>query len=180
MKTKNDVLDFWFKELEPKEWYSKNHKLDQKITDFFLETHKAATKGELFSWRTDVEGRLAEILVLDQFSRNMFRDSPKAFEFDGLALALAQEASLKPELHNLGSEKKSFVYMPFMHSESFLVHEEALRLFSQPGLENSLEFELKHKKIIERFGRYPHRNKTLGRESTAEEIEFLKEPGSSF
>ena len=174
------VLEFWFSVLTPKDWFAKNETLDKKISDLFLETYNSACRGELFAWRKTIEGRLAEIIVLDQFSRNIFRDDPRAFQFDSLALTLSQEASLKPEVKELPLGKKAFLYMPFMHSESLIVHEQAVILFSEPGLENNLDFEHRHKKIIEQFGRYPHRNVILGRESTVEEIDFLKGPGSSF
>tara|TARA_R110000868_G_scaffold117600_12_gene312390 strand:+ start:12102 stop:12638 length:537 start_codon:yes stop_codon:yes gene_type:complete len=177
---KQTVLDFWFSQLSPSDWYKKDEALDQKISDLFLNTYLQATKGELYHWRGSIEGRLAEIIVLDQFSRNIFRNDAMAFRFDALALILAQEASSKVEAKTLAPTKKAFLYMPYMHSESLSVHDEAVRLFSEPGLENNLKFELKHKEIIERFGRYPHRNKILGRTSTQEEIEFLKQPGSSF
>jgi uncharacterized protein (DUF924 family) len=174
------VIDFWFSELTPSNWYEKSEPLDNKIKDLFLKTYNKAICGELFSWRETMKGRLAEIIVLDQFSRNMFRDDAKAFQYDSLALTLSQEASTQSSLSDLSTVQKSFLYMPFMHSESLIIHDEAVRLFSETGLENNLNFELRHKKIIERFGRYPHRNKILGRESSAEEIEFLKEAGSSF
>ena len=177
---KEKVLDFWFSELDPKDWYRKDDSLDKKISDLFLETYHQATKGELSDWRGSIEGRLAEIIVLDQFSRNIFRDNAKAFQYDCVALTLSQEASLKPEVKELSIKQKAFLLMPFMHSESLKVHEKAVELFSEKGLENNLEFEIRHKKIIEQFGRYPHRNKILGRVSTAQEIEFLTQPGSSF
>lgn len=174
------VLDFWFSELQPKQWFVKDEALDKQIADRFLATYHQATQGELFTWRDSMEGRLAEIIVLDQFSRNMFRSDAQCFKFDSLALVLAQEASIRPEAQELPPQKRAFLYMPYMHSESLVVHEEAVCLFSEPGLESNLEFEYKHKKIIERFGRYPHRNEILGRTSTPEELAFLKESGSSF
>ncbi|MFT6068028.1 MAG: hypothetical protein ACJAT2_002188 [Bacteriovoracaceae bacterium] len=180
MDDRQKVLDFWFKELEPKDWYKKDDELDKNILDNFLGTYEKAIRGELFSWRSTIDGRLAEIIVIDQFSRNIFRGDRRAFEFDSLALILSQEASRLNEAKELESKKKAFLYMPFMHSESQLVHEEAVKLFSEPGLEGNLDFEFKHKKIIDQFGRYPHRNEILGRKSTPEEIEFLKGPGSSF
>lgn len=175
-----EIIEFWFDELSPKDWYKKDLVFDQEIITRFKKTYEQAICGELSHWRTSIEGRLAEVIVLDQFSRNMFRDKSQAFQFDSLALILAQEASKDPKVSELASNKKSFLYMPFMHSESLSVHKEAVRLFTEVGLEGNLEFELKHKVIIERFGRYPHRNKILGRESTTEEIEFLAGPGSSF
>ncbi len=174
------VLNFWFEELQPKNWFEKSNDLDEDIKTRFLETYKAAFAGELFFWRDTAKGRLAEIIVLDQFARNIFRDQGQAFAGDSLALVLAQEAVHNASDNELSTTEKSFLYMPYMHSESKLIHEQAVKLFSQPGLEFNLDFELKHKKIIDQFGRYPHRNDLLGRESTKEEMDFLKQPGSSF
>jgi len=174
------VLHFWFEEIESKKWWVKDPAFDQLIRERFADVHGQAARGELFGWRKTAEGRLAEIIVLDQFSRNMFRDSPAAFAQDNLALVLAQEAIFAGFDKSLSEKQCSFLYMPFMHSESLAIHELAVELFSKPGLEGNLDFEMKHKVIIEKFGRYPHRNKILGRESTAEEFEFLKQPGSGF
>jgi uncharacterized protein (DUF924 family) len=176
----SDVLEFWFVESTPKNWFTKDLEYDKKIIDRFMTYYNAAIKGELFHWRETIEGRLAEIIVLDQFSRNMFRADARSFQYDSLALVLAQEACDLPEAKSLEPTKRAFLYMPFMHSESLKIHEKAVELFSETGLENNLEFEHKHRVIIERFGRYPHRNEILGRESSAEEIEFLKGPNSSF
>ena len=117
---------------------------------------------------------------MDQFSRNLFRDQPESFAFDSMALGLAQETIRLNADRDLPIQQRPFVYLPLMHSESPLIHASAVELFQQPGLENNLAFELQHKKIIDRFGRYPHRNEILGRISTPEEVEFLKQPGSSF
>ena len=143
-------------------------------------TLEAASRCELFTWRATPEGRLAEILVLDQFSRNVYRDTARAFAQDALALALAQELVASGQDRSLPTAQRVFAYMPYMHSESAVIHEQALTLFAQPGLENNLDFERRHKAIIDRFGRYPHRNAVLVRTSTAEELAFLSEPGSSF
>jgi len=134
----------------------------------------------LFDWRSNALGRLAEIIVLDQFSRNIFRDQSSAFAWDAQALVLAQEAVTAGALEQLESSQQAFLIMPYMHSESKMIHEQAIKLFSRPGLEFNLDFEKRHKVIIDRFGRYPHRNEILGRQSTAEEQEFLKQPGSAF
>ncbi|KPD22361.1 DUF924 family protein [Idiomarina abyssalis] len=174
------VLDFWFKELTPKQWFAKSDELDNTIAKRFSDTLKAAAEGELWHWRETPHGRLAEVIVLDQFSRNIYRGSPRAFGQDVIALVLAQEAVEKGADKLLDASEKAFLYMPYMHSESALIHEKAMRLFSQPGLENNYKFEVRHKEIIDRFGRYPHRNRVLGRESTPEEEDFLKQPGSSF
>lgn len=182
MEAKN-ILHFWFNECTPEEWFKKDEAFDQKIRALYLETLKKAAAGELWSWRETLSGRLAEIIVLDQFSRNAYRDTAPSFAQDAMALALAQEAvevlKKQPE-EKISTAQKAFLFMPYMHSESLKIHEQAVILFSEPGLENNLDYEWKHKKIIERFGRFPHRNKILGRNSTPEEIEFLKQPGSSF
>ncbi len=172
-----DILNFWFEELTPKQWWIKDLELDETIKRRFELTHQAAMAGELFSWRTSAEGRLAEVIVLDQFSRNMYRDLPASFASDPLALALAQAAVSVGDDLKLTDQQKPFLYMPYMHSESLLIHDQAMKLFKD--LPN-MEFEIKHRDIIVRFGRYPHRNAILGRESTAEELAFLEQPGSSF
>lgn len=174
------VLRFWFEESEPRQWWAKDAVFDALIRQRFADLHQAAAAGELFEWRKASRGRLAEILVLDQFSRNLFRDQAMAFACDGMALVLAQEAVAVQADQALEPVQRCFMYMPYMHSESLQIHQQALSLFRQPGLEFNLEFELKHKAIIERFGRYPHRNVALGRTSTEEELAFLKLPGSSF
>ena len=180
-----DIIDFWFQELGNTERVAKNADLDNTIRQRFAATLLAAARGELAEWRSTLMGRLAEIIVLDQFSRNIYRDDPRAFAQDPQALTLAQE--LLTQLHHktvsansLTLEQLSFAYLPFMHSESLQLHKVAVQLFSLPGLESNLSFELKHQAIIARFGRYPHRNAILGRVSTPEEIEFLEQPGSGF
>jgi len=161
MTTYPEIINFWFEKIKPESWWKKDEDFDQTIRDRFVDVYEQAAKGELFEWRQDALGWLAEIIVLDQFPRNMFRDTPRAFS-------------------TVTAIQKSFLYMPLMHSESPLIHETAVDLYSQPGLEYNLDFEKKHKAIIDRFGRYPHRNAILGRKSTDEEVEFLKGPESSF
>jgi uncharacterized protein (DUF924 family) len=175
-----EIIDFWFTELEPKQWWQKDLKFDAMIQNRFGSLHQQAKAGELFEWRETALGSLAEIIVLDQFSRNIYREKPESFACDPLALALAQVAISKGFNAELSQTERGFLYLPFMHSESKLIHIEAVKLFESLGNSNNLEFEHKHKAIIDRFGRYPHRNGILGRESTAEEIEFLKQPNSSF
>lgn len=175
-----EVHHFWFKTLNPKDWFKKSKALDHRIAATFGAQVVHARAGKLDYWRVTPVGRLAEILVLDQFSRNIYRDSAEAFAGDELALQLAKDAIEVGAPEALSTPERAFVYMPFMHSESLAEHDRALTLFSEPGLENQLKYEHGHRKILERFGRYPHRNTALGRESTSEEIEFLKQPGSSF
>ncbi len=175
-----DVIRFWFEEIEPAQRFKKDSEFDELIRERFKQTHKLASQGLLYTWRDHPLDALAEIIVLDQFSRNMFRDSPKAFAQDTLALVLAQEAIRRKMDNELEPLHRAFLYMPFMHSESPEIHEIALYLFDQPGLEDNYNYELKHKAIIDRFGRYPHRNEILRRKSSAEELEFLSQPGSGF
>lgn len=174
------ILEFWFDELKPAMWWKKDKSLDQLIGQRFGEVHRQATRGELWPWRQTPGGRLAEIILLDQFSRNIHRDRPESFAHDGMALVLAQEAIAVSADQALPVVQRSFLYMPFMHSESLAIHEQAVMLFNTPGMESSLDFELRHRDILRRFGRYPHRNHVLGRASTEEELHFLTQPGSSF
>lgn len=174
------VLQFWFHEIAPAQWWKVDAAFDQLIKERFSELHGRATRAELFEWRNEPRGRLAEIIVLDQFSRNMYRGNGLAFAADTMALALAQEAVASKADLTLSPDERVFLYMPYMHSESKVVHEVAERLFKESGPKGNYDFELRHKAIIDRFGRYPHRNAILGRQSTAEELAFLAEPGSSF
>jgi uncharacterized protein (DUF924 family) len=174
------VLDFWFEALTPAQWFKKDLAMDRTISERFGALHARVAQCECFAWRQTAQGRLAEIIVLDQFSRNIYRDDSRAFATDALALALAQEAVAAQADVALTSAQRVFLYMPYMHSESAAIHTLAMKLFDQPGLENNLDFEVRHKAIIDRFGRYPHRNALLGRASTDEELAFLKQPGSSF
>ena len=136
--------------------------------------------GELFEWRDEPQGRLAEIIVLDQFSRNIFRNTREAFAQDGMALVLAQEAVRAQVDTSLTPIERSFLLLPYMHSESKQIHVLAEQLYRTFAPQDNYEFELKHKDIVDRFGRFPHRNVILGRVSTDEELEFLKQPGSAF
>jgi len=174
------ILDFWFEAIDRSLWFKKDIGFDRLLIERFGALHAQATLGELYTWRESAQGRLAEIIVLDQFSRNLFRDSPKAFAQDGMALVLAQEAVRFGADAELSAQQRVFLYMPYMHSESLAIHETAVELFTRNGIAGNLDFELKHKAIIERFGRYPHRNAILDRASTAEETAFLSQPGSSF
>ena len=174
------VLSFWFEHHGPDQWWAKDPAFDEAIRTAFGVLHARAACGELYDWRVGPEGRLAEIIVLDQFSRNLYRDDPRAFACDGMALALAQEAVRIGADQAVPLEQRSFFYMPYEHSESPRIHALAVPLFESLGDPKSLDYELRHKAIIDRFGRYPHRNKTLSRTSTAEEIAFLETPGSSF
>ena len=179
MKAQN-ILHFWFDELTDKQYFAKDAALDETIRTRFGAILEAAMRCELFGWRASPEGRLAEIIVLDQFSRNVYRDTPLSFAQDALALSLAQELVASGQDSALSTAQRRFAYMPYKHSESLLIHAQAMQLFALPGLEEAMDFEQRHQSIIARFGRYPHRNAVLGRTSTAEETAFLNQPGSSF
>jgi len=177
MQIISDILQFWFQETTPKQRFTKDPEFDAQVKNRFESTYWDIVKGQTSSWRSTPEGRLAEIIVLDQFARNMFRDDKQSFEADELALSLSKEAIASGDDMKLPEDQRQFIYMPFMHSESREVHEEALALFTEKGTESTLEYEIKHKAIIDRFGRYPHRNEVMGRTSTPEELEFHKSHG---
>jgi len=175
-----EVIAFWFDDTDPAQRFRKDPEFDRLISARFSELHRLARAGELSGWRAEPLGTLAEIIILDQFSRHLFRNTPQAFAQDSLALTLAREMVRRGQDRELAPEHRAFAYMPYMHSESRAIHRQAIALFDQPGLEESLRHEKRHKEIIDRFGRFPHRNDILGRESTQEELAFLKQPGSRF
>lgn len=174
------VLEFWFNETTKPFWFAKSDDFDTLLKDKFLTMLQSASLGECDEWRTTLQGRLAEIIVLDQFSRNIYRNTPNAFAQDSMALALAQELVKQPDFSQLSIVERNFALMPLMHSESKVVHEKAVALFEKFSDNNTLDFELKHKVIIDKFGRYPHRNAILGRVATPDEVTFLAQPNSSF
>lgn len=179
-ETAESVLTFWFDDLSPEQWWKVDPALDRRIQDRFGCLLEAAAAAELHDWRSSLRGRLAEVIVLDQFSRNVHRGTPRAFSQDPMALALAQEAVRAGALQALSLVERSILLLPYMHSESAAIHVAAEALYREHAPETNYQFELKHKVIVDRFGRYPHRNAILGRKSSPEETAFLKEPGSSF
>ena len=174
-----EVLSFWFEETKPRLWFSATARFDRQVHERFLTLLQAAAAAELSDWRSSYAGRLAEIIVLDQFSRNIYRGTPQAFAQDSMALALAQEAVAAGALLSLDENQRHFLLMPYMHSESAVIHRVAGPLFRQYASVGH-RHEVQHKAIIDRFGRYPHRNAILGLDSTTEELEFLQQPGSGF
>jgi len=174
------VLQFWFHEITPAQWWKVDPALDGLIAERFGELHRQAVRAELFEWRSAPLDRLAEVIVLDQFSRNIHRNDRRAFEADALALGLAQEAVAAQADLALAQEERLFLYMPYMHSESRAIHGVAEPLFRERAPKDNHDFELRHKAIVDRFDRYPHRNELLGRPSTPEEVAFLGQPGSKF
>jgi len=168
------VVKFWFEGKGFQDWFfSKKPGFDSLVRKKFLKTYRAIVRGETAHWRTTPRGRLAEIIVLDQFSRNMFRDTPEMYRYDALALALAQEALRAGADKKLTKDERMFMYVPFEHSESKKIQRESLRLFKQIWNKKNLKYAIDHKRIIDRFGRFPHRNAILGRKSTAAEKKFM-------
>jgi uncharacterized protein (DUF924 family) len=173
MRSFEDVLKFWFVDHGRDDWFGGKPEFDAILAAEFADTHAAVARGEAWEWRRTPEGRLAEIIVLDQFSRQLHRKSPLAFANDAMALALAQEAVAGGHDQRIDLGRRTFIYMPYMHSESLIVHQEAQRLFQQMGNVETLDYEMKHVDVLRRFGRYPRRNEALGRQSTPEELGYI-------
>lgn len=166
---------FWFKDCGPDDWFFKKKKsFDALLRRRFLKLYWEVVHGEHADWRKSPKGRLAEIIIIDQLSRNMFRGTPGMFAHDSLGLALAQEAVRAGADKKMKQWEKVFMFLPYMHTESKKIQRESLRLFKLIGDKQNTWYAKDHKKIIDRFGRYPHRNKILGRRSTAAEKKFMK------
>ncbi len=195
----DDILDFWFGELDDqgraspnqrKLWWQKSDEFDRTIRHQFLDDYEAIVAGDVERWRSTARGALATIIVLDQFSRNMFRDTPKMYAADPLAREVCCEGLEAGFDEELAFDERVFFYMPLEHSESIADHELCEEAFTRlrdtapeslvADAEYYLDYARQHRVIVDRFGRYPHRNAILGRASTNDELEFLKEPGSSF
>ena len=186
-----EVLDFWFgRSDEPgygefrNQWFQKDEAFDREVTDRFADLHARAAAGELDGWREEAGGCLALVIVLDQFPRNMFRGDARTHATDGKALDAARYAIEHALDRELPAFQRMFLYMPFMHAESVEAQRRSVGLFeglaAEPGGPDVVEYAVGHRDIVERFGRFPHRNALLGRETTPEEAEFLTQPGSSF
>jgi uncharacterized protein (DUF924 family) len=182
-------LLFWFgppgrRGKRDKRWFDRSDAFDRECKERFLGLHERAAAGELASWNDDPSEGLALILLLDQFPRNMFRGTPRAFATDRLALEAARQAVDRGFDRTLLPVERMFLYLPFEHSESLEDQTRACELTkpldAYPETADAYRYAVLHRDIIERFGRFPHRNAILGRASTPEEIEFLKQPGSSF
>lgn len=168
------VLKFWFTGRTFHDWFfAKKPGLDALVRRKFLATYQAVVRGETAHWRATPRGRLAEIIVLDQFSRNMFRGTPEMFRHDALALVLAQEAIRAGADKKLTKDERMFMYLPFEHSESRKVQKDSLKLFRKIWGKDKIHYAIDHKNIIDRFGRFPHRNAVLGRKPTAAEKKFM-------
>lgn len=180
MEDSVSILRFWFDESTPEQWFTKNANFDRMIERRFGALHAAAATGQLDGWAETADGALALILVLDQFSRNLFRDDPRAFAQDEKALALAKGAIAEGHDMAVAEDRRVFFYVPFEHSEALADQEVSLPYFEALSNPEYLRYAVAHRDIIARFGRFPHRNAVLGRKSTAEEEAFLLTPGSSF
>ena len=177
MRSADDVIRFWFLDHGRDDWFGGDAAFDRALAEAFAQTHEAVARGEAWGWRGTAEGRLAEIVVLDQFSRQLHRGSPRAFAQDGMALALAQEAVAAGVDKQVAPERAAFFYMPYMHAESLPVQNEGVRLFTALGDAGSLDFMRAHRDTVARFGRFPFRNKALGRVSTPEELAYMEAQG---
>lgn len=177
MQDHSDVLEFWFEDHDQDDWFGGKADFDRAVADRFGQLHEKVARGEAWSWRESTEGRLAEILVLDQLSRQLHRNSPIAYRQDKMALVLAQEAVGAGHDADVDPHRAMFFYMPFMHAESLVVQNEGVRLFQAMGDEDLLKYMLDHRDTIARFGRFPFRNKVLGRDSTPEELAYMDEMG---
>ncbi|MEM9137816.1 MAG: DUF924 family protein, partial [Cyanobacteria bacterium P01_F01_bin.42] len=187
-QTAQSVLDFWFGHLSAddygqprKAWFIKRKEFDDQIRDRFLSLHSRACRGELEDWQQQPQSCLALLLVLDQFSRNLFRGTPQAFEADPQALAIAKQAVQQDYDRDLLPVQRWFIYLPFEHSESWDDQQMSLELWDslrwhQPSI-SSIHYAQKHADVIQRFGRFPHRNRILNRLSTEAELSFLEQPG---
>jgi uncharacterized protein (DUF924 family) len=184
----DEVLDFWFgSEDEPgygefrEVWFRKDPEFDQQVRDRFEDLHAAAASGELDAWKEEARSCLALVIVLDQFPRNMFRGDPRSYATDRKAQETAERAVERAFDRELPPFQRMFLYMPFMHSEDLEHQRRSVELFRRLGGEDDATgYAARHMEIIERFGRFPHRNEVLGRQTTPEETEFLTKPGSSF
>jgi uncharacterized protein (DUF924 family) len=188
MKSPQEVLDFWFTTERPPhyrpQWFVKSKSFDDEIRQNFLQLHQGVRAGHYTEWLKTAEGTLAAVIVLDQFSRNMFRDTPQAFESDAMALHLTREAIISEKDLELDPVQRWFLYLPLEHSENLRDQEISVEIFAdlQTQLPNTkvLEYAEKHRDVIARFGRFPHRNSILGRKSTPEEIDFMKHVRAGF
>lgn len=177
-----DILDFWFEETQPQQWFQVNEEFDAAIRDRFHEAYESAANGQFDDWQNSADGALALCILLDQMPRNMFRDTPKAFATDNKALVVAKYAISKGLDSVLSPQKRRFLYLPFEHSENINDQHRSVELFEKMKDDDPLgyDYAVRHLKVIEEYGRFPHRNKILGRDNTPEEEEYLAQPGAGF
>lgn len=180
--TKNEVLGFWFEELHPQQWFQKSDDVDNEIRSRFKVTYEMAADNVCDSWASDAHGALALIIVLDQFPRHIFRDTPLAFQTDKQALLVAKQAVNSGFDQMLDPVKRGFLYIPFQHSEELAEQKRSVELYGSMKDVNPTghDYAKRHYDVIEQYGRFPHRNPILGRDSTPEEEEYLSKPGAGF
>ena len=176
MITYNEILTFWFNEEHKKHWFSTSDAFDQKIKKQFSNALQHAANREFDHWKNEPKSALALVLILDQFSRNLFRNQADTYAHDAYALEVASYAIDQGLDEQLSSEEKSFLYMPFMHSESLDDQDRSVELFDKANLETNLRYAIHHRDIVRKFGRFPHRNKMLGRTNSKEEEAYLNSP----
>lgn len=180
--TRYEILGFWFEEVSPQQWFQKNPELDKIIKERFYATYEMAKDGLCDDWAHDEDGALALVILLDQFPRHIFRDQPEAFDTDKKALLIAKDAISKGFDQILEPVKRGFLYVPFQHSEELRDQERSVQLMGAMKDLNptGYDYAVRHRDVIEKYGRFPHRNKVLGRENTSEEEEYLAQPGAGF
>lgn len=180
--SQQEILHFWFVETDPSLWFQKNEAFDAQLRERFLLNYEMARDGLCDSWMQDADGCLALCVLLDQFPRNMFRGQPESFATDDKAILVARHAITKGFDQLLSPQKRRFVYLPFEHSEKGAHQRRSLELFALIREDDPIGYDraLRHYRIIEKFGRFPHRNKILGRDNTPEEEEFLAHPPTEF
>lgn len=171
--TAEEIIDYWYSSEISKQWFASTAQLDTEIKSKYESLWQVATNGELDHWRANPQGCLALVIVLDQFPLNMYRNQPESFSTEAMSIDIARHAVKRKFDQALQPEQKTFLYMPFMHSEKLSDQNFSIELYSAAGLEENRRFAEHHRELIRRFGRFPHRNKILGRTSTPEEIEYL-------
>lgn len=171
--SQEEVLNFWFSEIDSKLWFNSTAELDEQIKQRFESVYQAALSDKLDDWQKSPEGSLALVIVLDQFPLNMYRDKHQSFAGEVKARQVTKQAIDKRFDQSLSDKEKAFLYLPLMHSEDLADQDLSVELFEKAGLEHNLRYAKHHREIVRKYGRFPHRNRILGRESTAEEIEYL-------
>jgi len=169
-----EILDFWFAESSRDKWFNSTAEFDEEIRQRFEKTWGLARAGSYDHWEEDPEGALALVIVLDQFPLNMFRDDARQYSTEAHARAVARYAIERGFDKKFDKARRAFFYLPFMHSESLADQDYAVQLYQQAGLDDNLRFAEHHRDVVRRFGRFPHRNAALGRDSTEQELEYLK------
>ncbi|MFT4184937.1 MAG: DUF924 family protein [Rhizobium sp.] len=178
--TPEEVLSFWFEECTSEDWFRSRVDLDDEIGRRFRHTHLALAAGVSDLWRATPANRLAAVIVLDQFPRNVYRGTPLAFATDGLALQEAKAALEVGADQEMSRERRIFFYLPFEHAESLAEQDRAVALFRALGIDEQIDYALRHRAVIAAHGRFPHRNAMLGRVSTGAEKDYLAQPGAGF